>query len=97
MVRQAFIYRLHEQWGYLLDQIRHEVRIQSGRGWPPDRWGVAGGRPCGSLTSAAGRLSLACRLAQRASGGRTSRPPHRYVSGVAFSNRSLAAGIPGMG
>jgi hypothetical protein len=66
-------------------------------GLAPDRWGVAGGRPGGSLTSAAGRLSLACRLAQRASGGRTSRPPHCCFAGVAFSNRSLAAGTPGMG
>jgi len=32
MVRQAFIYRLHEQWGYPLEQMRQEVRIQSGRG-----------------------------------------------------------------
>jgi type I restriction enzyme M protein len=32
MVRQGFIYRLHEQWGYPLEQMRQEVRTQRGRG-----------------------------------------------------------------
>lgn len=32
MVRQEFIYRLHTQWGYPLEQMRQEVRTQSGRG-----------------------------------------------------------------
>ena len=32
MVRQEFIYRLHTQWGYPLEQMRQEVRTQRGRG-----------------------------------------------------------------
>lgn len=32
LVRQEFIYRLHTQWGYPLEQMRQEVRTQRGRG-----------------------------------------------------------------
>lgn len=33
-VRQEFIYRLHAQWGFALDQMAQERRTQSGRGSP---------------------------------------------------------------
>jgi type I restriction enzyme M protein len=34
LVRQEFIYRLHTQWGYLLEQMRQEVRTQHGHDSP---------------------------------------------------------------